>query len=546
MREEPTTDADPFLHQVVGERFRLLAQVGRGGMGAVYRGEHVLLGSPVAVKVLSRARMRDAVQVERFRREAQILARVKDEHCVGILDVGEAFGTLFIAMEFIDGVTLAEEQRITGPFDVNRAVKILRQLLGGLAAVHEAGILHRDVKPQNIMITQKAVERDLVKLVDFGIAKLLEGDAERPLTQPGTLFGTPEYMSPEQALGEAMDPRADVYSAGVVAYQLLLGQNPFRGVDARDTLQRVQHTDPPLLDDARPDALMPEGLEAVLRRMVAKDRAQRFSSALEAMRAVAALPSAGGRRTLGASTSIPPVVTSPGTGSRSAPPEPVAPSSEADTVVDRGAPPTEPSSSPARASATEEWFSGAPTAVDPSQQVEVLGPRQWAAYLVGFTLLMGVSAAATLRWLTPSSPRPTVSLATSPAVSATPSPQPVAAPPPEPAPAQPPPAPTTPEVVVAPAPAPTPAQRQAARADLRKGLRLLDQGRDADALKALRAAVEKDDELAEAHLRLGVLHYRRSAYRDARHHYRRYLELRPKAENAEQIRLVLEALSTAP
>lgn len=274
-------DADPLSGRVLGGRYRLDRCVGKGGMGAVYDARHVTTEQRVAVKVLAEHLSKDLKLVARFRREAMAAGRLSHENCVQVYDFGEdEDGTFYIVMEFVDGVGLGDELRRSGPLAADRVARIGVQLLAALEAAHDAGILHRDLKPQNVMLTQKAGRPDLVKVVDFGIAKFLENSAEdqAALTVPGTIFGTPEYMSPEQARGDPLDARSDLYSAAVVLWHILLGRSPFRGRTVRETLMKVFSEEPPRPSQERPSAVPPQ-LEDLLLRGLSKDPSRRFADA---------------------------------------------------------------------------------------------------------------------------------------------------------------------------------------------------------------------------------------------------------------------------
>ena len=268
---------DPMLERVIHQRYRLTKLIGRGAMGRVYAAQHVSTEQCFAVKLLSPSFAMDPIIVERFRREAMAASRLRHEGCVEVFDYGQGEdGTFFIVMEFIEGVGLAEELAKGGVMPVDRVAHIGVQLLHALGAAHASGILHRDLKPQNIMLTQRFTRPDFVKVVDFGIAKIVEpGREEQSLTIPGTVFGTPEYMSPEQAKGFALDHRSDLFSAAVVLWQLLLGASPFRGASASDTLLRVISEDPPRPSAYRAD--VPAAFEQILLRAMHKDADARFA-----------------------------------------------------------------------------------------------------------------------------------------------------------------------------------------------------------------------------------------------------------------------------
>jgi serine/threonine-protein kinase len=216
-------DRDPLIGEVLGERYKVGAVLGEGGMATVYRAEHVLIGKEFAVKVLVGDVAADPKMVERFKREAQAASRLDHEHIIQVTDFGSTpEGLLYIAMELLQGKDLATAIHREAPFEPARAVRISRQIALGLAHAHERGLVHRDLKPENIMLVPRDEQPDFVKILDFGLARVRESahrnEGER-LTSSGMVFGTPEYMCPEQALGKEVDARGDLYALGVVVYR---------------------------------------------------------------------------------------------------------------------------------------------------------------------------------------------------------------------------------------------------------------------------------------------------------------------------------------
>ena len=281
--------ADPRVGQVVQSRYRLLGRIGRGGMGAVYEAVHVTTGKRFAVKTLLPGLGKIAEIAKRFEREARAASLLAHPNIVSVVDFGTLDdGALFLAMELVSGRSLGEAAK--RPMAPERAFAILRQVLEALAAAHAEGVVHRDLKPDNIMLVDagaSAEEHDIVKLLDFGIAKLI-GDAEadaaagETLTQVGVAFGTPDYMAPEQALGEEVDGRADLYSAGVIAYELLTGGRPFVSDDKVAVLRMHVAVAPPPIDG---DKLVPE-VGVFLGRALGKRRGERFQTAAEMIAAL--------------------------------------------------------------------------------------------------------------------------------------------------------------------------------------------------------------------------------------------------------------------
>ncbi|HEV8549185.1 MAG TPA: serine/threonine-protein kinase, partial [Polyangiaceae bacterium] len=223
MNETVRAEADPLVGTLLAERYRVVALLGSGGMGAVYRAEHVHMKKPVAVKILHRHMTTNQEVVARFEREAVAAGRIEHPNVAAATDFGRlADGSFYLVLEYVEGKSLGLAMD-EGPMPPARALGIVRQIAGGLAAAHAAGIVHRDLKPDNVLLVERDGVRDIVKVLDFGIAKvhLEEGSGHRPLTQIGTIFGTPQYMSPEQGQGHTVDARSDLYALGVLAYEML-------------------------------------------------------------------------------------------------------------------------------------------------------------------------------------------------------------------------------------------------------------------------------------------------------------------------------------
>jgi serine/threonine protein kinase len=225
---------DPLVGHTLDEKYRLEEQLGIGGMGTVYRARHLLIDRPVAVKVLNQRFVEDEAARTRFRREARAAGRLQHANAVTVTDFGESHdGYVYLVMELLEGRTLRDVLAKEAPLDFARAVSLMMQISAAVAAAHEAGIIHRDLKPANIFIVQRAEVPAVVKVLDFGIAKLaadaLEEDDHLTLTQVGAMIGTPRYMSPEQCDGAELTPAADVYSLGCILYEMLTGTVPFSG-----------------------------------------------------------------------------------------------------------------------------------------------------------------------------------------------------------------------------------------------------------------------------------------------------------------------------
>src|SRR5882762_1911731 len=227
--------ADPLIGRTLDDKYLLEEKLGIGGMGTVYRAKHLLIDRAVAVKVLNPRFVEDEAAKARFRREAKAAGRLQHPNAVTVTDFGQtANGYVYIVMELLEGRTLRDLLSKEAPLDVARSVSIMLQVASAVAAAHDAGIIHRDLKPANIFIVQRSDVPALVKVLDFGIAKVaadtLDDEDRLTLTQVGAMIGTPRYMSPEQCNGSPLTPAADVYSLGVILYEMLTGTVPFNGL----------------------------------------------------------------------------------------------------------------------------------------------------------------------------------------------------------------------------------------------------------------------------------------------------------------------------
>ena len=263
---------------VVGER------LGGGGMAQGYRGEHETIARPVAIKVLAKALSATPALVVRFLQEARASSKVRHENVVEVTDFGEtADGRPFIVMEFLEGEDLDGTLRREGPLPWERARSILVQILAALQAAHEKGVIHRDMKPENVFRISRMGSDDFVKVFDFGIAKVLQDDggAARPLTLEGQVMGTPAYMAPEQCLGEAIDARTDVYAVGGIAYQMLTGRTPFVADSTGTLLYSQVYESPPPMAKANPEVRVDPAVEARIMKALSKRPDDRYASAKE-------------------------------------------------------------------------------------------------------------------------------------------------------------------------------------------------------------------------------------------------------------------------
>jgi len=274
-------DTTELIGRIFDSRYQITEQVGRGGMGAVYKAIHVSMNQVVALKVLSREMSSDDKQMQRFYHEARASSRLKHPNTIKVFDFGLAEeGRLYLAMEYLEGLTLTQLLRSEKVITIRRAIGIAKQVTKSLAEAHMNGLVHRDLKPDNVFITQIYGESDFVKVLDFGIAKFLEGNPEHErLTQAGLVCGTPLYISPEQALGKSLDGRSDLYSLGVILYEMLSGSPPFRADTPVALVMRHIHDQPPSMSEHRPGLDLPDGLRDLIFRLLDKDRDARHASA---------------------------------------------------------------------------------------------------------------------------------------------------------------------------------------------------------------------------------------------------------------------------
>jgi serine/threonine-protein kinase len=280
---------DPLIGAVVGERYRIVSRIGVGGMGAVYRAEHTMMRRDLAIKVLLPELGGKDEFARRFEREAESASRLQHPNIISVTDFGRTpDGALFLAMEFLAGQSLSQIIA-RGPLPPDLALKIIRQILRGLDHAHAAGVVHRDLKPDNIMLVERDGD-DVVKILDFGIAKVTSPTSGGPggtaLTQAGVIFGTPDYLSPEQALGEVVDARADIYAAGVILYEMLAGRRPFETDDKVKIISMHLAHAPPRIRDANPSVGVGVPLEQAVLQALEKSRENRFATAAAFLQAL--------------------------------------------------------------------------------------------------------------------------------------------------------------------------------------------------------------------------------------------------------------------
>ncbi len=276
------------IGQVIDGRYRLDAVVGRGGMGVVYKATHVGIHRVVALKLLHPTLAMVPDLRQRFEREARAIGIISHPNCVDVTDYGELpDGSLYLIMEYLEGVSLGDVLDRERGLDPRRALRILRHVLNGLGHAHQVGIIHRDVKPENVFLVTQGADTDFAKILDFGIAKLVAKSVDDgvKLTQAGVAFGTPIYMSPEQALGNPVDGRADLYAASVMAYEMVCGKPPFYSDDKLEVLSMHTARPVPAMDEMRRAKLgknlpaLHEGVERVILKGLAKQPRDRWQTA---------------------------------------------------------------------------------------------------------------------------------------------------------------------------------------------------------------------------------------------------------------------------
>jgi eukaryotic-like serine/threonine-protein kinase len=286
---------DPLIGSTINERFRVLSEVASGGMGKIYRAEQIPLGRVVALKVLNPAYAIGADDdpfIKRFSLEASILARLQHPNIVSVFDYGEIKGSsppqFFMAMEFLDGESLHTRFKKQRTLSVEAVLDLAKQMARGLREAHARGVVHRDLKPGNVMIIREQGGADIVKIVDFGLVKLAQTDDSEQMTREGVFLGSPRYVSPEQAWGGKIDARSDIYSFGIILFQALCGVVPFSTGEVMSTL--LAHRDRPLppMHEANPKVEVPEAVEQFVRRCLEKEPESRPANMDEVLRGIQA------------------------------------------------------------------------------------------------------------------------------------------------------------------------------------------------------------------------------------------------------------------
>lgn len=281
----PKAARDDLVGQVLAGRYHVKSRLGEGGMGRVYLAEHVRMGRPCAIKVMHPSLSQDADAVSRFGREAANASRIIHPNVAAIYDFGETSdGLIFLAMEYAEGEPLSRLLKREGPLSSARAAELARQVASALNAAHDLAIVHRDLKPDNIMVSRGRDGREVVKVIDFGIAKTVHGSTQH-LTRTGFVVGTPAYMSPEQIAGHAIDGRSDIYSLGCILYEMLAGQAAFAGPSGEVSITRRLTEPPPRVRASNPT--VPRALDAIIARAMALAPEDRFRTASELEAALA-------------------------------------------------------------------------------------------------------------------------------------------------------------------------------------------------------------------------------------------------------------------
>jgi len=283
---------DIYIDQVLNNRFKVESKIGEGGFGAVYRGVQLATGRKVALKLLHPEMTKDENLVARFRREGMVLCNLRDAHTITTYDFDQTpDGTLYIAMELLEGKSLHQIFHEQAPLDWKRMFKILIEMCSSLAEAHSQGIVHRDLKPENVYLESRPGNPEFVKILDFGIAKVMRGDSIDPqspqLTATGQTLGTLEYMSPEQLMGKPLDGRSDVYALGVVAYEMTTGRLPFPDAKGPAGLITAQLKQTPMApSQANPKANLPQLADRVILKCLEKDKNNRYADVTQLSKAL--------------------------------------------------------------------------------------------------------------------------------------------------------------------------------------------------------------------------------------------------------------------
>ncbi|CAN5570078.1 hypothetical protein BH10CYA1_BH10CYA1_21310 [soil metagenome] len=273
---------DPMIGKTFADRYEIIRVVGRGGMSVVYKAQQLFMQNYVAIKVLNQTLISDPSSFERFKQEAIAAISIRDQNVIQVLDFGISDDKAFLIMEYLEGQDLADWLVKNGDMPIERALNIFIQACGGLAHAHTKGVIHRDLKPGNLFLINQSNGHELVKIVDFGIAKIqsTDGTIAQNLTQPGEVFGSPLYMSPEQCQGKSLDARSDIYSLGCVLYETLTGMPPLMGINSFETMNKHVGEQPLSLRGMVPNKEIPELLDICILKSLQKNPEQRQQTML--------------------------------------------------------------------------------------------------------------------------------------------------------------------------------------------------------------------------------------------------------------------------